>query len=190
MKIKSAKFVKGITGEDKALRDGLPQIAFIGRSNVGKSSVINALVGSKDLARSSSKPGKTREINLYLINHKFYLVDLPGYGFARASLEDRNNLRKLIYSYLLFSDIDHKKIVMITDANIGLTDYDLEILRRLEERKKDVIVIANKIDRIKKSEYQKKINGVKGQVGPHRLILCSTIDKTGIQELSRALMEG
>src|SRR3989344_8648425 len=106
MKIKSAEFIKGIVTEDELLRSQLPQVALVGRSNVGKSSLINAITG-KQIARSSVTPGKTRELNLYLINKDFYLVDLPGYGFAKGSLQDRTNLKSLIYSYLFFSDIDH-----------------------------------------------------------------------------------
>src|SRR5579885_2543679 len=115
MNIKSAQFMKGLTQDDEILWDGIPQIVFIGCSNVGKSSVINSLVKTQ-LARPSSVPGKTREINFYLINKQFYLADLPGYGYAKASLEERDNLRKLIYWYLLFSDVEHTLIVLIIDA--------------------------------------------------------------------------
>ena len=79
MNITSAKFVKGVVGEDEILDDGIPQVAFIGRSNVGKSSVINSLVNQKALAITSSTPGRTQQINIFLINKEFYLVDLPGY---------------------------------------------------------------------------------------------------------------
>jgi len=85
MRITSATFVKGIVGSDEILEGEFPQIAFIGRSNVGKSSVINSLTNQKGLAITSSFPGRTREINLFLINDAFYLLDLPGYGYAKAS---------------------------------------------------------------------------------------------------------
>lgn len=184
MKITSAKFVKGLIGEDELLRDEVPQVAFVGRSNVGKSSVINALVGMKDLARSSPKPGKTREINVFLINNKFYLVDLPGYGYAKASLDERAVLKQMINWYLLYSEISHHKIVLIIDAVVGATDYDLAVIKSLTERKKDLVIVANKIDKIKKSQMQKRINEIKKQVGQHKLILCSTIEKIGVKELS------
>lgn len=182
MKIRSAEFVKGIVSDDELLRNKIPQVAFIGRSNVGKSSVINALAG-KSIARSSDTPGKTREINLYLINKDFYLVDLPGYGFAQGSLEARNNLKTLIYSYLFFSDIAHKMVVIIIDAQVGITESDQYFIRRLEERGKGFIVVANKIDKIKKSEFTKQIKKLREQVGGHDLILCSVKEKTGIDEL-------
>src|SRR3989344_2028498 len=101
MKITSAKFVKGVVGDDAILAGSLPVVAFIGRSNVGKSSLINSLVNQKALARSSSTPGRTREINVYLVNNSLYLADLPGYGFTRVSQVAQDDLRDLIYWYLL-----------------------------------------------------------------------------------------
>ncbi len=93
-----ARFARGIRGTDTILNDSLPQIAFIGRSNVGKSSVINALLGST-LARSSSLPGKTQEINFYLVDERAYFCDLPGYGYARVPGKVSEKLRKLILWY-------------------------------------------------------------------------------------------
>lgn len=182
MKIKSAEFLKGITSDDELLRNDIPQVAFIGRSNVGKSSLINALTG-KPIARSSDTPGKTREINLYAINKVMYFVDLPGYGFAKGSHVDRENLKKLIYSYLLFSDIPHKKIVVIVDALVGVTESDEYFIRRMEERQKEFVVVANKIDKIKKSEYKTKLDKVKEAVKGHKLILCSTKTRVGLDDL-------
>lgn len=187
MKIKSAEFIKGLRGEDDILEDGIPQVAFIGRSNVGKSSVINSLVNRRDLARSSAKPGKTVEINLYKINNEFYLVDLPGYGFAKTSLEERENLRKLIYWYLLYAHVDQKKIVLIIDAKVGPTPLDLEILRRLSEAEKNIVVIANKIDKLKKSEYKKQMAAIQAEIGKYQIIPYSALEKIGIGELTNEL---
>lgn len=184
MKIKSAKFIKSIVGEDEILEDGKPQVAFIGRSNVGKSAVINSLVNSKTLARSSSTAGRTKEINLFLINNLFYLVDLPGYGYAKASLEDRENLRRLIYWYLLYSEVPHKKVVLIIDAKVGPTEYDLEMLRRLEDREKDIVVIANKIDKLKNSELKKQLQAIQTAIGKHKVLPYSAEKKIGIGELT------
>ena len=102
MKITSVKFMKGLVGDDEILADGTPQIAFIGRSNVGKSSLINVLTNSK-ISRTSSFAGRTQEINIFLVNESFYLVDLPGYGFARHSGLGREKIGELIDSYLFNS---------------------------------------------------------------------------------------
>lgn len=173
-------------GDDEIIEDEIPQVAFIGRSNVGKSSTINAVLQT-GLAKSSSKPGKTREINFYLLNKDLYLVDLPGYGYAAASLEERDNLRKLIYWYLLFSDIEHKRIIMIIDAVVGMTKDDLEILRRLDEREKDLVIVANKVDKIRKSEYNRQIAKIREQAGKHSIIPFSAEKKIGLAELNAAI---
>ncbi len=187
MKIRSAEFVKSLVDTDEILESGIPQIAFIGRSNVGKSSVINLIAGSKSLARSSPTPGLTKVLNVYFINKDFYLVDLPGYGFAKGSWEDRNKLRLLIEWYLLGSNIDHKLVVVIVDANVGVTDMDERILDLLAEAEKKVIVLANKIDKIKKSDYVRKLKDVTEKVSPYKVIPFSVEKKIGLDELMQEL---
>src|SRR6266516_2479045 len=98
-KITSARFIRGIIGTNDILFDGLPQIAFVRRSNVGKSSVINSLTNRKDLVKVGKKPGKTTEINFFLINERFYFVDLPGYGYARLTPAEREKIRKRMLWY-------------------------------------------------------------------------------------------
>jgi len=181
MKIKSAEFRKGIVGEDEILHDDVPQVAFIGRSNVGKSSVINSLTRG-GLARASDTPGKTREINIFLINKSFYLVDLPGYGFAKGSHEDRNQLWRMITWYL-FSGIAHKKIVIIIDALVGPTEQDLGMIERLAQSQKDFVVVANKVDKLKKSAALKQLNAIRQQIGNHKLIPYSALKQIGVAEL-------
>lgn len=187
MKITSAKFIKSLVGDDDVLYDGTPQVAFIGRSNVGKSSVINVLAQQKDLARSSPTPGHTKVINLFLINKQFYLVDLPGYGFARGSKENREILRELIDWYLFESEVSQGAVVLIVDAKVGLTDLDREMLADLSQSGKNVIVLANKIDKLKRGEQTKQIKMVSEQVAPYPVIPFSTIDKTGLGELINQL---
>ncbi|HBH46696.1 MAG: ribosome biogenesis GTP-binding protein YsxC [Candidatus Jacksonbacteria bacterium RIFOXYC2_FULL_44_29] len=183
MKISSAKFIKGVVGTNEILDDGKPQIAFIGRSNVGKSSVINSLVERKALARTSSFPGRTQEINLFLINNSFYLVDLPGYGFTRTSKALRDRLEQLINWYLFTSPYIQEKIVLIIDAHIGPQENDLEILRCLEKYKKNIIVVANKIDKIKKSEYESQLENIQEVIGGHLVIPYSAKKKIGVTAL-------
>ncbi len=189
MNITSAQFIKGIIGTDDILDDGKAQVAFIGRSNVGKSSVINSLTNQKGLARTSSTPGRTQEINLFLINNSFYLLDLPGYGFTKVSRQLREKLEKLINWYLFNSSYTQKKVVLIIDAYIGLQDNDLDMLRSLEEHEKNIIVVANKVDRIKKSELQSQLQTIRDIVGSHPLIPYSAEKKIGAGELLNELMQ-
>lgn len=187
MQITSATFVKGIVKYDESLSDGIPQVAFIGRSNVGKSSTINAVMQKKGLARSSSSPGHTREINLYLVNETYYLVDLPGYGYAKISNESRAALRDLIFSYLFNPDIIQDKIVLIIDGKVGPTKDDLEILTALKERNKNIIIAVNKIDKIKPSLYIKQIKKIQELVGDYQIIPYSAENKKGIEQLQSAV---
>jgi len=176
--------MKGLVGDDEILGDGIPQIAFVGRSNVGKSSLINVLTNSK-VSRTSSFPGRTQEINIFLINNSFYLVDLPGYGFARSSGLGREKIGELIDSYLFNSIHSQKKVVMIIDANVGLTDKDILMLEELEKFNKDFMIIANKIDKMTQSEYHKKINEIKKVVGEqHTIIPFSSKTRKGLEALS------
>ena len=183
MKITSAKFIKGVVGPDAIFDDGIPQIAFIGRSNVGKSSTINALVSQGDLARTSSFPGRTQEINVFLINESFYLVDLPGYGFAKASKEKREFIKHLIYGYFFNSYHTQKKVVLIIDANVGATKDDIEMLQALEEEGKSVVIITNKIDKVKKSELKNQLYKIGKSVGEHKVIPFSSKEKTNAEQV-------
>ncbi|MGE5392425.1 MAG: ribosome biogenesis GTP-binding protein YihA/YsxC [Candidatus Saccharibacteria bacterium] len=189
MKITSATFVKGLVGGDKLLGDGKPHIAFVGRSNVGKSSVINSLVGRKDLARSSSTAGMTRQLNVFLINHRFYLVDLPGYGFAKGSTEDQIYLRRLIGWYLFAAGIEQQLIVMILDAKVGLTDLDREILDRLEKDKKNVLLVVNKTDRLKQGDLARSLAEIKERADGYRILKYSALKKIGVRELTSEIAD-
>ncbi len=189
MKITSAVFVKPLVGDDEILRDGIPQVAFIGRSNVGKSSVINSFTHEKGLARSSSTPGRTQEINFFLVNKAFYLVDLPGYGYARGSFEKRERLSEYISWYLFSPEIKHHKIVVIIDAKVGLTEADQHMLKELEESGKDVVILVNKVDRLKSNELQKNLFEIKKLVADkHQIIPYSAKDFTGIGALVEAIL--
>lgn len=186
--ITSAKFVKGAIGTDDIFDDGIPQIAFIGRSNVGKSSVINSLTNKKNLARTSSFPGRTQEINLFLINKSFYLVDLPGYGFAKVPGPLWVKIQKMIHWYLFESAYEQKKVVLIIDAKIGLTADDIDMLRSLEQVRKHIVVVANKIDKIKKSAYMAQLQHIQEVVGKHTMIPYSAEKRLGVSELAGELL--
>ncbi len=187
--VTSAKFVKGVVGDDEALDDGRAQIALIGRSNVGKSSVINSLTKQKGLARTSSFPGRTQEVNLFLINKSFYLVDLPGYGYAKANEQGRDKLKKIIFWYLFNSHYQQKLVLLIIDAEVGVTDNDKEILRGLKERNKNILIVANKVDKIKNAVYIKKMQELQKDVGDYKIIPFSTVKKIGVTELTEELFK-
>ena len=188
MDITSAKFLKGITASDVALENTLSQVAFIGRSNVGKSSVINSLTKQKNLARSSTSPGRTREINLFLINDSFYLLDLPGYGYAKASKEVRAKLKEIVFGYLFESRYKQKKVVLIIDANVGMTELDLEMLNLLKENKKSIIILANKIDKVKSSEHKKKLASILELAGDVPVIEYSARKNIGRKQLLHEIL--
>jgi GTP-binding protein len=187
MKITSAVFMKGVVGDDTILEDGMPQIAFIGRSNAGKSSLINSLTGNRNLAITSSTPGRTRQINVFKINHTHYLLDLPGYGYAKAGGKTLEKLSTLIIWYL-FESKHHPKVVLLIDAQVGPTADDLGILKELERSGKDIVIVANKVDKIKKSQYLNQMKKLSGQLTGHKLFPYSSQTKVGIEALTDALL--
>ena len=132
------------------------QVAFIGRSNVGKSSLINTLTGISKLARVSNTPGKTQQINYFLINGKFYFVDLPGYGYAKESHELRNNWKKLIDGY--FQGQENLRLcVVIVDVRHDVSPLDQGMVEWLEHNQLDYIVILNKSDKLSSNDLPKKV---------------------------------
>lgn len=187
MKIKSAIFIKGIVGSNKLLEDGVPQIAFIGRSNAGKSSLLNSLTGVRDLAITSKTPGRTKQINAFLINDTHYFMDLPGYGYAKVGAKELEKLSKLIFWYLL--DSGHpQKVVMMVDSVVGPTINDLDVLADLEQTGVEVVVVLNKVDKIKKSHYLNHMKKLTEQLPGHKLIPYSSTTKVGIEELTNELL--
>ena len=189
MKIDSATFVKGIRGTDPILGDPKLEFAFVGRSNVGKSSVINALVNHKGLAKSSSSPGKTKEINFFLINKEFYFVDLPGYGYARAPDGDKEKLVKYIMWYLFESDAPISLVLVLIDAYIGPTERDTEMIKALTEGNIPFIVIGNKFDRINKTARPKQLKEIMEVIGKVSFIPFSAEKKEGIPEVLKKIEE-
>jgi len=188
MKITSAQFIKSVRGSNDIFENGIPQVAFIGRSNVGKSSVINSLVDQKNLARTSSFPGRTKEINIFLINDSLYFIDLPGYGYARVPNKLRDSLRAMVNWYFFVSNYKQKKVILIIDASIGPTKDDLEMLYALEEYEKNIIVLANKIDKIKQKEYKKQFKMISDLIGIHQIIPYSAKRKIGVSELLNVIL--
>ncbi len=183
MKITSAEFVRGIRGTDPILSDGIPQIAFIGRSNVGKSSILNVLTGKKDLARVGIKPGKTTEINFFLVNKSHYFVDLPGYGYAATTRKDREKMRKLIIWYFTSGEARPRKVVLILDAKAGLTRFDEQMIDVLKQEGHSYIIAMNKVDKLSQKELSQQIAKIQASVGAGNIIQTSAETGRGIDEL-------
>lgn len=187
-RILDAQFAKGAIGGEGLPDDGLPHIAFVGRSNVGKSSLINSLTGKKNLAISSSTPGRTLQLNYFLINEKLYFVDLPGYGYSKVSLKHAEKMRKMIMWYLEHNEKRPDKVVLIIDGNVGPTKHDLEMMELLQENEYDVIVVANKIDKAKNSELVKKKKNIVEKMDTENIVYYSTKTGKGKQELLNLLL--
>ena len=146
------EFIRSAVKKEDFLRDGLPQMAFAGRSNVGKSSVINRLVNRKNFARVGASPGKTSQINYFRIDSGAYLVDLPGYGYAKVSKAERDRWGRLMESYFASGLITMG--VMIADARHKPTADDVTMANWFYDAERPVIVAANKLDKLKKSEIE------------------------------------
>lgn len=154
MIIKKAEFVKSFAKTEGLDKLNKPQFAFVGRSNVGKSSLLNALCNRKNLAKTSSTPGRTRLINTFLINDAFYFVDLPGYGYAKASKTEQIGWKSLIGGYLENSE-NLKLVFVLVDSRHEPTDKDMQMLEYLYAYQMPFKIIATKIDKLKKSELNK-----------------------------------
>lgn len=189
MTITSAKFIKGIIGTDDILYDGLPQIAFVGRSNVGKSSVINSLANREDLVKVGKKPGKTTEINFFLINKQFYFVDLPGYGYARLSPAEREKIRKRMLWYLMESKVKPTHLVLVLDIKAGFTDFDAEMVQVLREAGHQYMIIANKIDNLNQKEISRQIALIRDNSDAEDVIPYSAVTKDGIGAVFKILFD-
>lgn len=163
MEIKSAEFV--ISNEDvkKCPEGSLPEYAFIGRSNVGKSSLINMLTGKKGLAMTSQKPGKTILINHFMINNNWYLVDLPGYGFAQRGKQGRDNIRRIIEDYILERE-QLINLFVLLDCRHEPQEIDLEFMEWLGENGIPFSIIFTKIDKISKGRLQENLRVYQGKL--------------------------
>lgn len=147
----TATFLKSATKLEELPQNDRPHIAMVGRSNVGKSSLLNHLAGQKGLARVSSEPGRTQTINLFDVDKRFYLVDLPGYGFAKTSKAKRQDFSGMLRDYLWQAE-QLKLVLLIIDARIGPTDLDRDMLAYLDSGRIPVALIINKIDKLSNSE--------------------------------------
>jgi GTP-binding protein len=167
----------------------LPEIAFSGRSNVGKSSLLNALVRRKSFARVSSTPGKTREINFFRVNDTFHLVDLPGYGYARVSKAARNAWRPLIEGYLRTSE-HLRGVVQLIDSRHPPSDDDHRMMQFLAAVGVPTIVVATKVDKLKRADREPTLGALAAQLGvdDDQLIPFSAVTGEGRDDLAHAIV--
>lgn len=184
MKIVSAEFILSAFSPRQYPEGNLPEVAFVGRSNVGKSSLINTLVNRKKLAKTSSRPGKTQAINFFVINDAFYLVDLPGYGFAKVSKEIKAQWGIMIEQYL--AGRGQNLIVLLVDFRHPPTADDLEMYSWLKHFGKTTLVVATKADKISRGHWPKHLKVIKEklQLQPEdQLITFSTETRQGKDEI-------
>lgn len=164
---------------------GLPEVAFVGRSNVGKSSLINTLLGRK-IAKVSQNPGKTRTINFYNINNEINLVDLPGYGYAKASKSEIAKWGKMIETYLKERK-ELKAISLLLDIRHTPTENDKLMYEWLAHYGYETIIVATKLDKIKRSQVPKHIEQIKKEINT-TILTFSSLNKIGIEELWRIIV--
>ena len=181
-----SEYLLSASGPEQFPKEEYPEIAFLGRSNVGKSSLINALLGQKALAFTSSKPGCTQAINFYRVDGPYYFVDLPGYGYARVSKEQTLEWKKLIESYLL----ERRTLalsVLVLDGRRGWMESDLELMRWLEVQGRASLVVATKMDKLKnQSEMQRSLASLRK--GAAEAMLCSAETGRGVREIWQAMI--
>ncbi|MBO4600549.1 MAG: YihA family ribosome biogenesis GTP-binding protein [Bacteroidales bacterium] len=193
MEIKKATFVVSNSDYRKCPDTGLPEYAFIGRSNVGKSSLINMLTNVKGLAKTSVKPGKTQLINHFLINNEWYLVDLPGYGYARTSKTSRQLWQKMIVDYIL----KREKLVnvfVLVDSRIPPQKIDLEFVNFLGENGVPLSIVFTKIDKQKQREVAATVNGFKKALAETweelpEMLMTSSVTRYGREQLLNRIDE-
>lgn len=193
MKISKAEFVKSASDPAQCPAPALPEFAFIGRSNVGKSSLINALVNRNGLALISSKPGKTRLINHFIINDTWYLVDLPGYGYAKVSKTMREQWDKMIQNYFRTRENLHCLFVLI-DGRIPFQRIDLEMMNWLGQHQVPFVIVYTKIDKVKQNELSVNVKSLKMSMKQYwkhlpPILFTSSETKVGIEELRNYIDE-
>src|SRR5436853_1430893 len=186
MKITSAEFLKSALKEVDWPRDSIPEIAFLGRSNVGKSSLINSLLGVRGLARTSSTPGRTQLLNFFLINSKFRVVDLPGYGYAKAPREVRAEWSSAAEEYLA----KREQLVLsihIVDSRHEPSKQDLQLHEWLVHHHKPHLIVATKSDKLSNNELRNNIDRAARAFESAQLLIYSATTKRGQEELWRAI---
>jgi GTP-binding protein len=193
MIIKTAIYLQSEADWRKCPAPNLPEYAFIGRSNVGKSSLINMLVNNKSLAKTSSKPGKTQTINHFLINKNWYLVDLPGYGFAKTSKTNREKWQKMISDYLMFRE-NLQLVFVLVDARLEPQQIDIDFINNLGEKGIPFAIIFTKTDKNSTSKTMSNVQKMKNVLSESweelpTMLKSSAVAGTGKEEILNFIEE-
>lgn len=191
MKINSVELAISAVRQSQYPEDNKPEFLLCGRSNVGKSSFINSIIERKDLARVSSNPGKTQTLNFYHVNESFYLVDVPGYGYATVSEEIRQKFGKMIEEYLENRE-NLERVFLLIDFRIKPTQDDLLMYNFLNYHNLPVTIIATKVDKVSKNDREKQINLIKEELNikdGDNLVLFSSKTKLGKIEIQNEIEE-
>lgn len=186
MKITSAEFIKSAFEEAHWVTDGLPEIAFLGRSNVGKSSLINSLLQRKGLARTSNTPGRTQSINFFLINEKLYFADLPGYGYAKVSKAMRADWGKMAEEYLANRQ-ELMLFIQLVDSRHKPSELDLNLHEWLKFHNKNSIVVATKSDKLSTNKLNKSMREIEESLPDSKIIAYSAQTGKGRESLWREI---
>ena len=183
MKVKSATFLKSATSPEHYPRDGRPEIAFMGRSNVGKSSLINSLLGVKGLARTSNTPGRTQLINFFSINDAFHFVDLPGYGYARVPTDIKKLWGPMIEKYLATRP-NLVLSILITDLRHEPTQLDLLMRDWLDARERPFIIVGTKSDKLSSNQLRANLSRASAVFGKEKEIVAySAVTRRGADRI-------
>lgn len=191
MKIRSSEITMSAVHRHQYPTDGIPEIALAGRSNVGKSSLTNALLNRRNFARTSSTPGKTRTINFYLINKEFFFVDLPGYGYAKVAKSEKDKWGQVMERYLQDRD-ELCAIFLLVDIRHEPTADDKMMYDWIKYYGYDCVVVATKADKISRGQYLKHLSVIRKKLQlekDEKIIPVSSSKKTGIEELWSEIVE-
>lgn len=189
MKVTSAQFIKSAMAPKDYPREGWPEFAFVGRSNVGKSTLMNTLLGRKGLAKTSSTPGKTQTVNFFDINGKIYFVDLPGYGYAKVPKTMKRQWNVVMGEYLRSRE-PLQLVAQLFDARHDPTDKDMQMLSMLDEAQVPTLIVVTKIDKLKRSERKRNLADIRKKLALDEdamLIPFSGVTKEGKREIWRII---
>lgn len=190
MEIKKAEFVISAVKRGQYPEDGRPEIAFVGRSNVGKSTLINTLTNRRKLVKVSSTPGKTRLINFFLINDNMYFVDLPGYGYAKVSKKEKENWGYIMEQYLVERN-QLKKIVLLVDSRHKPTSDDINMYNWIKHYNYEVLVVGTKLDKLKRNDISKNKKIIRDTLKmdkDDKILLISSLSKEGKEEVLEQIL--